>query len=329
MINEPDLRQLRTFVVVAEELHFTRAAERLNLGQQGLSAQVRRLEERLGVTLFRRSTRRVELTDAGQVLLEHARPLLTTADHAWEQVRLAGSGEVGALSICYSPTARNDVLPEVLAEVRQRHPLLEVRSAEDWGGRDAIVRGLADVAFVRLSVPDEAPISNALVKESQIGLLVGVTHPCAGQATIGFDEVGSDTLEVPARRHSPRFHDNLMELLRGHHFHGEIREYHNLTSRFMLDDEEACDRIVSGATFGFGFEDQYPDLPAGMVWIPLEPALYAPMYVCWRDEVTPAMVNFVTVVLDVSERLGWVRPQTRAQTPRPPVGPEPTLSGPR
>lgn len=311
MYNEPDLRQLRTFVAVAEELHFTRAAERMNVGQQGLSAQISRLEERLGVELLRRTTRRVELTDAGQVLLSHVRPLLASATKAWDEVRLAGSGEAGTLLVGYSPTARNEILPAVLAEIGRRHPGLEVRTSENWGGSDAILRGAADIAFIRFDVPAEDHIHGTLVKESRVGLVISAADTRARGEQISFAEMGDRVLEVPARRHSPRFHDALLELLRHHGFDGEIREYHNLTSRFMLDDQDACERIVAGESYSFGFEDQYPDLPGDLVWIPLAPSLYAPMHLCWRGAMTPTMSRFIAVTLDLSERQEWVRPEVR------------------
>ena len=94
-----ELRHLRSFLVLAEELNFTKAAARLNMVQQALSAQMRQLEEELGVTLFVRTTRRVELTSAGQALRASAPSALTTFDLALDQARACADGDVGTLSL--------------------------------------------------------------------------------------------------------------------------------------------------------------------------------------------------------------------------------------
>ena len=95
MSTSVELRHLRAFVAVAEELHFTRAAARLHLAQQALSTQIRQLEDDLGTPVFHRTTRRVELTDAGRTLLLHAGPILASVSAALQQTRRAGSGELG------------------------------------------------------------------------------------------------------------------------------------------------------------------------------------------------------------------------------------------
>src|SRR5882724_6254870 len=100
----PDLRQLRYFVAVAEELHFGRAAERVGIAQPPLSQQIKLLERELGAALFFRNRRRVELTDAGRALLMEARKLLRQADSAVLAVHQASLGHVGQLSIGHVAT---------------------------------------------------------------------------------------------------------------------------------------------------------------------------------------------------------------------------------
>lgn len=304
MSHEPELRQLRTFVALAEELHFTRAAERLNLAQQSLSAQIHKLEQRLGVELFERTTRRVELTDAGRTLLSHAMPLLASASRAWEETMRAGSGEVGVLSVSYAPTARQEVLPSILAEVHRRHPYLTIKSCETWWGRDAITSGLADVAILRGPVPDEPDLEGVALMESRLGLVLGADHPAAGADAIAVEEVEGMALVIPARRFSPGFHDAIVDVLRSRDFAGGVLEYENLGSRFLLDDESACAHICSGRAFGIGFDGQYPNLPPELVWVPVEPALHVPMNMCWQHA-TPMIRNFVTAAVDVARREGW------------------------
>jgi DNA-binding transcriptional LysR family regulator len=130
-----DLRLLRSFVAVAEELHFGRAARRLGLSQPPLSVQIRRLEEELGARLFERDRRHVALTDAGQLLLGRARHLLGEAERARVEVARAARGEGGTLTIGYTPTATYEVLPSLIPALRAASPelvvvLREMRSPE-------------------------------------------------------------------------------------------------------------------------------------------------------------------------------------------------------
>src|SRR4051794_167549 len=106
-----DTRLLRAFVAVAEELHFTRAAERLFVAQQALSAQIRQLERRVGVTVFERSTRKVALTDAGERLLPHARTVLEALDTATAELEAARRAKRVTLRVGSVPAARR-TLPD-------------------------------------------------------------------------------------------------------------------------------------------------------------------------------------------------------------------------
>jgi DNA-binding transcriptional LysR family regulator len=124
-----ELRQLRYFVAVAEELHFGRAAERLHMSQSPLSRAIRDLERELGLVLFVRTTRRVELTPAGAALLERARRALAQVDLAVDDARRAAEPERGALTIGYGPFSRS-LVTRIVAAVAARRPDLELRLEE-------------------------------------------------------------------------------------------------------------------------------------------------------------------------------------------------------
>jgi DNA-binding transcriptional LysR family regulator len=117
-----ELRRLRYFVAVAEELSFNRAAQRLHISQPPLSNQIKQLEEELGVLLFKRSSRGVRLTEAGELLLEEARRILIQLDQAARMVERVGSGKVGRLSLGFVPSATNEVLPALLYEFPETVP---------------------------------------------------------------------------------------------------------------------------------------------------------------------------------------------------------------
>lgn len=121
-----ELRHLNYFVAVAEELSFSRAADRLHIAQPSLSQQIRNLERELGVTLFRRTKRRVELSAPGEALLNEARDILHRAEQARELVRRVASGQVGRLTIGFVGSAIYDVLPALLRAFEERHPDVQV-----------------------------------------------------------------------------------------------------------------------------------------------------------------------------------------------------------
>jgi DNA-binding transcriptional LysR family regulator len=121
-----ELRHLQSFVAVAEELHFGRAAERLHLAQSPLSRQIRELERELGAQLFERSTRTVVLTNAGEVLLKEAREILAQLDRARWMVQQAERGEVGRLHVGFVSSAAYDIVPDLFTAFRSRYPAVEI-----------------------------------------------------------------------------------------------------------------------------------------------------------------------------------------------------------
>jgi DNA-binding transcriptional LysR family regulator len=130
-MNHPvELRQLRYFVAVAEELHFGRAAERLHMSQSPLSRAIRELESELGLVLFVRTTRRVELTPAGSTLLERARLALAEIDAAVDDARRAAEPDGGILGVGYTPFTRLQAT-RIAEELKRQHPELELRLEED------------------------------------------------------------------------------------------------------------------------------------------------------------------------------------------------------
>jgi DNA-binding transcriptional LysR family regulator len=125
-----ELRHLEYFVAVAEELSFTRAAERLTIAQSPVSQQIRKLERELGTDLFDRTTRSVELTDAGRILYAEAVELLAASRRAADNTRLAGQGRLGRLALAFTGSATYELMPLLVRAYAQRFPdvTLEVRS---------------------------------------------------------------------------------------------------------------------------------------------------------------------------------------------------------
>lgn len=168
-----DLRQLRYFVAVAEELHFSRAAARLNLAQSALSSQVRQLEREVGGPLLTRSTRRVQLTPAGEALLRDASEILAAADGALDRARALARGEAGSLTIGSMGPAGGGLLAPLLARLSSRHPGLrvEVRALDFSDIVESVRDRHVDVAFLYLPLDEPELELIPLISEPRVVVL--------------------------------------------------------------------------------------------------------------------------------------------------------------
>lgn len=210
-----ELRRLRYFVAVAEELHFRRAAERLHLAQPALSQQIRKLELELGVQLLNRSRRDVTLTPPGVVLLEEARRLLHLADEAARATFDAGAGTAGKLRIGYLADAVPPVLPRAIARFASRHPSVEVRP-ETMPARQAIedVRsGRLDIAIVGLPAPTDGLHVTPLGNEGTVSAIAR-RHALSGRSSIPLSALSDTEIILLPRTTNPAFYDGIVSACR-------------------------------------------------------------------------------------------------------------------
>lgn len=181
-----EFRQLRQFVVVAEELNFGRAAEKLHMSQPPLSVAIRNLEEQVGTLLIDRSRHHVRLTPAGKVFLKDAQRLLMQAQAATERARRAAQGEEGALSLSFVPSAALDLLPDIFKRFQHDYPTVQLHVTAETTTRqvEALRRAEVDLALVvgpLQGVPDlvfvdlqaqhfviAVPRSHALARQSSV-----------------------------------------------------------------------------------------------------------------------------------------------------------------
>jgi len=178
-----ELRHLRYFVTVAEELHFGRAAEKLHISQPPLSIQIRSLEEELGVTLLRRTQRHVSLTQAGYAFLQEARQIMARLEQAVLMTRRASRGEIGELAIGFISVADYNVLPVILRQFRQRFPRVNLtlrESTTDAQIRD-LLGGRIDVGFMLPPIDEPALKSVCILREPLVAALPEL-HPLARRA---------------------------------------------------------------------------------------------------------------------------------------------------
>jgi DNA-binding transcriptional LysR family regulator len=211
-----ELRRIRYFVAVAEELHFRRAAARLHLAQPALSQQIRKLELELGVQLLHRSKRSVSLTTAGSAFLNEARRVLRQADEAVRTAQGARDGALGNLRVGHLPDTVPSKLLRVFAAFAASHPGVNV-APETVQMRRAIedVRnGRLDVAVVALP----APVSGLQVTPLDLeGTLVAIAdrHPLSGRASVPMERLGDEQLVLLPRATNPAFYDGVAAACRG------------------------------------------------------------------------------------------------------------------
>jgi len=205
---EPDLRNLRAFLAVAEELSFTRAAHRLHLSQQGLTDRVRRLEDQLGAPLFTRTTRQVTLTPLGRDLVTEATALLQRVDDGWQRMVTIAARIPTRLRIGVSPALVFGVLPALEERFAREHP------GVDFGATETTVPDIVDRirtgeldAGVVLAPPPLPELHVEVVHVGTADLMIAETHPLAQRSTVGLHEVAGIPVLLTPREHSPGMYD--------------------------------------------------------------------------------------------------------------------------
>lgn len=210
-----ELRHLRYFRVVVEELHFGRAAARLAVAQPTISVQIKQLEARVGARLFERHTRQVSLTDAGRTLDEAARRILRDVDTAVEATREVHAGHAGVLRVGFGPTLMLSTLAHVVRAYRQRHPgvRIDLREMPTSEQLTALLRGDLDVGFVRGADTDPRLHVELFAREP---LLIALhrDHPSAGAARVPLASLAYDPWVLFPRAIAPRLHEQVIRLCR-------------------------------------------------------------------------------------------------------------------
>jgi DNA-binding transcriptional LysR family regulator len=207
-MNSPDLRRLRYFVAVAEELHFGRAARRLNVSQPPLSVQIRTLEREVGAPLLTRTQRRVELTEAGRVLLEESRRLLGQAEAAVIHARRAAEGTIGRLAIGFVSTVDYSILPPLVRRFRHKHPGVALKLLELTGDRQQALlqSGELDLGLSILPSPTQRLTMRSVFREPLIAA-VPANHALAGRRRVSLRSLAAEPFIQFPREFAPGLYD--------------------------------------------------------------------------------------------------------------------------
>lgn len=226
---EIELRHLRYFVAVAEELHFGRAAQRLHLAQPPLSQQIRKLEQILGCPLFDRTSRSVRLTAAGEAFLERAQRTLRNVRRDIEETRSIGRGEVGSLHVGFVGSAMLTILPAIFREYRAAYPGVQLQLYESFTAKviEGMQNGTLDAGLLRDSDPTEGLDAATIYAEPFIAVLPA-RHPRASQKSVSPVHLRGEPFIYYPRSAGSRAYEKPLTLCEVHGFRPHIvQEAHN------------------------------------------------------------------------------------------------------
>ncbi|GLZ36535.1 LysR family transcriptional regulator [Actinokineospora sp. NBRC 105648] len=273
-------QQLVSFLAIAEEHNFGRAARRLHLAQSSVSLQLKRLEREVGVELVSRSSHQVRLTAAGEVFLGEVRQLLDLADDAVEVARAVAAGRAGRLRVGFNFAAGRLVLTPALVRLHAEHPGLGVDLTERRSGPQlrALADGDLDLALV-FGAPAAAGFSSVPVRRVDLVALLTDTHRWAGRDKIGFRELAGQPCVLFGREQCPAMYD-------------EIRAVAQRTGTDLAVVEEIDDQLATAIAvrarqvIGFASAPRWDQTGlAGLVTVPIvDPVPSLVIHAVWRGD---------------------------------------------
>jgi len=288
-----DHRYLRYFIAVAEELSFTRAAEKLHTVQPSLSQQIRRLEEIVGTPLFHREKHRLHLTEAGRIFLQESRSILQQTSRAIALARQAARAEAGFMTIGFVPGVEGKVFPRILPILRAKYPDIELslRTLTSPQQLEALQSGEINAGFLRPPV-DDPEINSEVILNDKIIVALPANHPLAKHKRVSVRSLVVLPLLQVARTTAPLLHDKSIE----------IAERAGVTFNSILPADNVL-MSLSEVASGLGF-CLLPDyvrqiLPPNVILRPLDcdPEPEIPLVVAWRkDDRLPALAFFLSLL---------------------------------
>ena len=258
----PELRRLRYAVAVADELNFTRAAERLGVSQQVLSEQIRRLEDELGLQVFDRTTRQVRVTSHGRQILDEARAVVGAADALRDRARRLASAQAGVVRLGYSRSTAFDTAPLVSAVTEARPELrVEVREVPGRQLPQAVRDGVVDVALSRWADDTDQLFAHTL-RRLRSGVILRAGDALAGRAEVALGDLAGRSLVMHRREDAPARHDATLAACAEAGVEPEI-----VTARLPFDP--LFTDVAEGRGVQIASESIRGALPAGLTWVPL------------------------------------------------------------
>jgi DNA-binding transcriptional LysR family regulator len=292
-----ELRHLRYFVAVAEELHFSRAAERLGIAQPPLSQQIQLLEREVGAPLFLRTRRHVELTAAGAALLEEARKVLELAEGGLNAARRAARGETGQLVVGFVGSAVYGKFPSLFRRMRERCPDVSLL-LRDLTSEEQVVAVKArqlDVGLVRPPLLKAGPLAMEVLWSEPFLVALPEHHPLARQKQIALASLADESFLLVPRHLGPGFYDQIIRLCAEAGFAPRVaQEVRSTPTLLSLVAGELGVSLVPASLQSFQ--------AAGVVLRPLRaPAPRTELAMIWRpDDPSPVLKVFLETLRQVA-----------------------------
>ena len=291
-----EIRWLESFVAVAEELHFGRAAQRLRMAQSPLSQTIRKLEKDLGTTLFDRSTRSVELTAAGHAFLPHAHRVLEGIETARHATRASEGRVYGRIRIGFTGVLNHRALPPLTRTLRQRHPDIELTLVGRIMTRDAVNQiesGALDLAFVGLPVTSPS-VTTRLIRREPFGAVLPSDHRLAGESKIDLRDLSDDGFVTTPISAGSSLQEIAMRACLDAGFRPQIVQ--EITDPYMI-----LMLVAAGVGVALMSDGIAEILPPGTVFVPLTgKPVYMPHAIAWSSAPpSPAMA----VTLRIAEEI--------------------------
>lgn len=255
-----ELRHFKYFLAVAEELHYRRAAEKLFISQPGLSRQIRQMEEILGTSLFDRNKRKVSLTKAGTYLKDEIEYLLNHLELAKKQAKLIAQGESGEVRIGFLGSAMQNVIPELLVQLKDKYPKIRT-SLEELSNRsqlNAILRDRLDLGFVRLArVPEGLKLKP--VFNDTFSLVLPKDHPISAKSFRGVDQFAEENFILFSQDYSPLYYDTIMSICEEAGFNPKVshKSVHAQTIFKLVENKLGIAIIPTSLQYGFQMEVKF------------------------------------------------------------------------
>lgn len=295
------LRHLASFVVTAEELHFTRAAARLHVAQQTLSQQIRQLEVSLGVPLLDRSTRKVQLTDAGAAFYKRCTEILATFEAAHTEAQRAASGDVGSVRLAYTPSY-SDQVAEIRTRVLELRPGIRFSLVECWSEQalSGTLSGTYQAAMVHVKHAHTGLASQA-AGATEVGIVIAADDPLAAQEVVDFACLRDRTLALWPREFSPYMFASITDLFSAHFARGKVYEFETFAGGLFLDDQRAVQMILDHEAFTPAVRHQVRAHDALFAWRPMTPPAEMPAQLLYRADTLSESSTLATLLQAASD----------------------------
>lgn len=289
-----ELRHLRYFQAVAEELSFSRAAKRLHVAQPALSRAIKQLEHSMGANLLDRTRHHVRITPAGAVLLREIAVLLQNVEELVRRVRRTAAGEEGELRLGYIGPPTQPFLGRLLRDYRERYPLVSIHLEERTPERvwEMVAKGRLSAALTRPVLAHEAlGLRTVVLREERLGVVVPVAHPLAKRSFVPWRLLAREPLIVLARREGMGLHDAVIAGCRQAGVTPRLAHTPSLIGTVMS-------YVEAGAGIGVVTESVVTPTPA-LRFVLLKPIQRVPLVFVWQeDDDSPPVQRFRELLLE-------------------------------